>query len=280
MVQAESDVLLIDEVLAVGDAAFQQKCFDTFHELREQGKTIVLVTHDMDMIERFCHRALLISDARVDIMGEPAAVARRYLDLNFAAEAVDRPAREPGRHRARGRDRRRSGWRTGRGADAATVPQGDPIRIRALIEIHEPSRTRRSGITIHNEDGTVVFEHHHPRARARPRRDRSGGRAGGAVAGRWRTPCSPRATSSTAACTRARTAWPPSAGGPPSFLVYGNRRQGGLVALDHTLELERQPASAIPCRRRRERARPPGSRGPRPSAATCAGWPTCPGSSG
>ena len=99
MVQAESDVLLIDEVLAVGDASFQQKCFDTFHDLRAKGKTIVLVTHDMQMIERFCHRALLISDARVEIQGDPAVVARRYLDLNFSDEAVDR-AGQPRRHRA------------------------------------------------------------------------------------------------------------------------------------------------------------------------------------
>ena len=102
MVQAESEVLLIDEVLAVGDAAFQQKCFDTFRELRERGKTIVLVTHDMEMIERFCHRAMLIHDSRVEAIGDPGDVARRYLDLNFAGERGRREAGQPGRHGARG----------------------------------------------------------------------------------------------------------------------------------------------------------------------------------
>ncbi len=48
MMQVDADVLLIDEVLAVGDAAFQQKCADAFHEMKAQGKTIVLVTHSMD----------------------------------------------------------------------------------------------------------------------------------------------------------------------------------------------------------------------------------------
>ena len=50
MVQAEADIMLIDEVLAVGDASFQQKCEDVFHDLREAGKTIILVTHDMNAI--------------------------------------------------------------------------------------------------------------------------------------------------------------------------------------------------------------------------------------
>ena len=62
MVQSDADVFLIDEVLAVGDAAFQQKCLDVFYRLRDAGKTIVLVTHDMSAVERFCHRAMFIRD--------------------------------------------------------------------------------------------------------------------------------------------------------------------------------------------------------------------------
>ena len=53
MIQVDADMLLIDEVLAVGDAAFQQKCFDEFNRLRDEGKTIVLVTHDMGAVRRF-----------------------------------------------------------------------------------------------------------------------------------------------------------------------------------------------------------------------------------
>ena len=61
MVHSEPDVMLIDEVLAVGDAAFQQKCLDVFYRLRSEGKTIVLVTHAMGLVEQFCHRAMMIS---------------------------------------------------------------------------------------------------------------------------------------------------------------------------------------------------------------------------
>ena len=84
MVQADADVLLIDEVLAVGDAAFQEKCFDAFYRLRDEGKTIVLVTHDMSAIERFCHRALLLDGGGVDLIGAPEDVGRRYHELNEA----------------------------------------------------------------------------------------------------------------------------------------------------------------------------------------------------
>ena len=62
MVQADADVMLIDEVLAVGDAAFAQKCMEVFRERRDAGKTIVLVTHDMATVQSFCDRAMLIHD--------------------------------------------------------------------------------------------------------------------------------------------------------------------------------------------------------------------------
>src|ERR1700722_8913874 len=59
-IQVDAEILLIDEVLAVGDAAFQQKCFDEFLRLKREGKTIVFVSHDMASVERFCDRAMLM----------------------------------------------------------------------------------------------------------------------------------------------------------------------------------------------------------------------------
>jgi ABC-type polysaccharide/polyol phosphate transport system ATPase subunit len=82
-IQVEADILLIDEVLAVGDAAFQQKCFDVFNEMRDAGRTIVFVTHDMSAVNRFCHRALLLERGRAVMLGEPDKVADRYLAVNF-----------------------------------------------------------------------------------------------------------------------------------------------------------------------------------------------------
>jgi ABC-type polysaccharide/polyol phosphate transport system ATPase subunit len=95
-IQVDADVLLVDEVLAVGDAAFQQKCFEQFHRLKDAGKTIVFVTHDMSAVERFCDRAILIERGRILAEDEPGTIARKYNEVNFGrlgiaeAEAGDR----------------------------------------------------------------------------------------------------------------------------------------------------------------------------------------------
>ena len=89
MIQVDADILLIDEVLAVGDAAFQQKCYDEFARLRQEGRTVVLVTHDMAAVERFCDRALLLEHGRPVMMGDPHEVGLRYMELNFARERTD-----------------------------------------------------------------------------------------------------------------------------------------------------------------------------------------------
>ena len=74
MIQSDADILLIDEVLAVGDASFQQKCKDVFHEIRGSDRTVVLVTHDMSAVEQFCHRAMLLHDG--DIVRRSATPTR------------------------------------------------------------------------------------------------------------------------------------------------------------------------------------------------------------
>jgi energy-coupling factor transporter ATP-binding protein EcfA2 len=84
MVHVDADLLLIDEVLAVGDAAFQQKCHDVLNRARDEGKTILLVTHDMGQVQRFCDRALLLERGEVVALDNARTVARRYTQLNFA----------------------------------------------------------------------------------------------------------------------------------------------------------------------------------------------------
>src|SRR4029078_4441107 len=88
MIQADTDILLIDEVLAVGDAAFQQTCADVFHGMRESGKTIVLVTHDMGAVETYCDRAMLIHDGDVVLEGSPEDVAKSYYRIHFEEAAA------------------------------------------------------------------------------------------------------------------------------------------------------------------------------------------------
>src|SRR6204780_969462 len=85
-IQVDADILLIDEVLAVGDAAFQQKCFDVFNRMREEGRTIVLVSHDMSALQRFCHRAMLLERGAIVDVGDPRDIADRYLEISFGRE--------------------------------------------------------------------------------------------------------------------------------------------------------------------------------------------------
>jgi ABC-2 type transport system ATP-binding protein len=91
MVQADADVMLIDEVLAVGDAAFAAKCMDVFHERKRRGRTVVLVTHDMATVRSMCHRAMLLHDGEVRFVGEAEEAALRYYRLNFERPDPDAP---------------------------------------------------------------------------------------------------------------------------------------------------------------------------------------------
>ena len=77
-VQVDADVLVVDEVLAVGDAAFQQKCYEQFHRLKAEGRTILFVTHDMSAVERFCDRALLLERGAMRALGDPDEVIDVY----------------------------------------------------------------------------------------------------------------------------------------------------------------------------------------------------------
>jgi ABC-2 type transport system ATP-binding protein len=81
-IRAQSNILLLDEVLAVGDIAFQQKCFAYFETLKREEKTVVLVTHDMGNIEKFCDRAMLIDNGKVVVIGDSHEVAEKYIELN------------------------------------------------------------------------------------------------------------------------------------------------------------------------------------------------------
>jgi len=77
-VHSDPDILLVDEVLSVGDAAFQEKCFAKMRDFQDQGVTIVLVSHGLDMVQKFCDTALHLSGGRVVAEGSPQAVVRDY----------------------------------------------------------------------------------------------------------------------------------------------------------------------------------------------------------
>lgn len=78
-INVDADVLLIDEILAVGDQHFQEKCYHKLHELRDSGKTIVIVTHTMDVVREMCHRAIWIYKGKFRLDGEPSYVIDEYM---------------------------------------------------------------------------------------------------------------------------------------------------------------------------------------------------------
>ncbi len=79
--RAEADILLVDEVLAVGDADFQRKCYDFFKSLKKSGKTVIFVTHDMSAAREYCDRAVLVQDGVIAHSGKPDDIADEYLKL-------------------------------------------------------------------------------------------------------------------------------------------------------------------------------------------------------
>ncbi|HFI0451797.1 TPA: ABC transporter ATP-binding protein [Streptococcus suis] len=86
-IKAQGDVLILDEVLAVGDEAFQRKCNDYFQERKKSGKTTILVTHDMGAVKKYCNKAVLIENGLVKALGDPSDVANQYSLDNTVVQA-------------------------------------------------------------------------------------------------------------------------------------------------------------------------------------------------
>jgi ABC-2 type transport system ATP-binding protein len=89
-IRAETDILLLDEVLAVGDVAFQQKCFNYFEDLKSENRTVVFVSHDMGAIRRFCNKAIYIHRGSLTYAGDPNEVADMYV-LDNLENTLDGP---------------------------------------------------------------------------------------------------------------------------------------------------------------------------------------------
>jgi ABC-2 type transport system ATP-binding protein len=153
MIQSDAEILLIDEVLAVGDASFQQKCADVFHEIRDSDRTVVLVTHDMSAVEHYCHRAMLLHDGVIAAEGDPDEVARRYLRLNF--ESAPSAGSDDW-----GEDadvKLLEAWIEGPGGErASSVETGDPIRLHASFEATREVNGPSFGFVFTNADGVDV----------------------------------------------------------------------------------------------------------------------------
>jgi len=176
----EPEILIMDEVLAVGDAAFQQKCLDKMHEIRREGRTILFVSHNMQAITRLCKRAILLEAGQVVADGEPHAVVNRYLSSNWKAGAErewPEAAEAPGDAIVR---LRRVGIHDEHGKLTTVLDIHRPFRIEVTYDVDEAGHLLLPVVELCNEEGTEVFSTHDTSEVWR-RQERSAGRYTSAV---------------------------------------------------------------------------------------------------
>jgi hypothetical protein len=246
MIQVDADVLLIDEILAVGDAAFQQKCFDVFFRMREEGKTIVFVSHDMAAVERFCHRALLLERGEVVTIGEPRRVADRYLEINFERGGPQDPYGGGRKRAGEGSARVVEAWMEDEhGVRQSTFALGRPCAFKALVRFDRAVQDPSFAVAVVNEQLQNVF------VASSASHTESTGRfeAGEAALFRvsFENALAPGRYALSTLIAR------PGAGEAIidryerifSIVVRGTRPGGGLVDLPHDLQLERLGAGSM-----------------------------------
>jgi lipopolysaccharide transport system ATP-binding protein len=153
----EPDILIIDEVLAVGDAAFQRKCLSKMEDVRQHGRTVLFVSHNTSAVTRLCQRAILISDGAILKDGPAAHVASAYLlaNLSTTAERVwSDAATAPGNDIVRLRSVR---VRTEEGVTTDNVDIRRPVGIEMVYDVLEPAPPLVPYYQFANEAGLCIF---------------------------------------------------------------------------------------------------------------------------
>ncbi|HEX8743765.1 MAG TPA: ABC transporter ATP-binding protein [Thermoleophilaceae bacterium] len=156
MIEVDADILLIDEVLAVGDAAFQQKCFDVFHRMKDEGRTILFVTHDMGAVRKFCHRAMLIERGVVKMIGRPDEIASNYLELNFGRE-VAQEEQEEERYGDQRAEILEAWFEDEDGERQTAIPQGEACAFKARVLFHDGTDHPTFAVVLENESRQPLF---------------------------------------------------------------------------------------------------------------------------
>jgi ABC-type polysaccharide/polyol phosphate transport system ATPase subunit len=158
-IQADADILLIDEVLAVGDALFQEKCFDTFRRLKDEGRTIIFVSHDLETVQRFSDRALLLEGAKIAEMGSPEIVIREYQRRNRERE-------ENKEVRAWSEDDRAGdgsaeivdAWlENEQGQRTSSLPHGEQASFKFRVRFHRDMENPILGFNVRDGDQNIVL---------------------------------------------------------------------------------------------------------------------------
>ena len=156
-IHVEPDVLLVDEVLAVGDAAFQRRCFERMRRLQEGGTTVVMVSHNLMAVRLLCPRAVVLRRGRLEFDGpaeEAIGTHHRLMDAEGAADPGDAPLVErPSAGVVRVTDQQLV--RDGRVASAAG--SHDPVELVATLHFDETVVSPQLVFLVHAEDGTLLY---------------------------------------------------------------------------------------------------------------------------
>jgi energy-coupling factor transporter ATP-binding protein EcfA2 len=236
-IQVDADVLLVDEVLAVGDVSFQQKCFDEFYRLKDDGRTIVLVTHDMSAVERFCDRAMLLERGHMVALDEPHIIARAYNRQNFA-RAPAGPGTAPSLHGGLPATVEDAWFATGDGERTDTVAQDELMTICMEAAFHEPVDQPVFALHLRNEGRQAVFVTSTWQHGVRTGSFAPGERATfKATVYNWLPPG--RFSLTPTVARHGGIDVLDAQEGMASLMVHGSRSSGSLVEIPHELDLQR-----------------------------------------
>lgn len=156
-VHLDPDVLLVDEVLAVGDARFQARCLERIRQLQRAGTTIVLVTHDLDAAVSVCKRAVLLEEGRVVESGKSHLVVDRYRE-NVAASGVLQPGRFMGGEVHGTGGMTVSNIRVVTPDGDAVLSAGRPFSVCFDVEAYEEVHDPVFGLIVRSSDGSYLFD--------------------------------------------------------------------------------------------------------------------------
>lgn len=157
-IKVDSPILLLDEVLAVGDEAFQKKCNSYFAFIKKQKKTVILVTHDMNAVKRFCDKALLLDEGQIVAAGESPEVADKYSKINEEVEL----RRESNRKKPNGSNKYKKALiktelLNQEQKNVSSYGPKDKIIIRLTAHIKATIENPVIGLTVEKSNGETVF---------------------------------------------------------------------------------------------------------------------------
>ncbi len=154
-IRAKSEILLLDEVLAVGDANFQRKCFDVFKRIKEEGRTVILVTHDMSTVQNYCTNALLLDKGKIVSIGDTVKVTKQYNDLNI--EELEKRGAQNDLSSIGNKARIIGVWLEKRGERTTTLLPEDKINVKIKYITNEDLTHPVIGITLKDQVGRPIF---------------------------------------------------------------------------------------------------------------------------